>query len=662
MLRNDGFVIAINHEPLSFLRRAGYAGRSAEREFLDDHWEENVKKLAENGCDMIRMHYYKGSGFQCEKEEIEMAKEYARLCHKYGIRVQLYVQFGTLAGETMLAEQPDMMDWIQLDENGKPITLLYGQQTFRYYPCINKEGYWDYLEGVLKYGLDVIGGDLIGFDNVTTSEEPFVCHCESCKKAFVQYLKEKYRPGTAEGDKRTKERFGHTILDFITPPVWNYFVHPMNLTAVNNPVIQEWMLFRCESLKKVMTRLYDYCKRLKPDVVLEYNTYKHFGTNTAFIHGVYVPDFKDCMDAFWNECDPFPGYTADGRLLNKIRSYKMGRAMEKIVFTGAPATDSVSEKMLAYAETMVFNHGIINGVEGARNIYKGRATEFQKYKDFRKKHGEIYNTKTLAKVALYESKASLSFNNYETYYAAITMHQGLIGGHIPYDLIFDLDSISKYKLIVLPDCECLSDEETGLLKAYVQNGGGLLLTDNTGEYDEWRRRRDNNDSLLQILGIAGERWANLHKAELGKGRVVYIPKFKSSRVFEPEQQTFEAFKPNQPMITPEYWGMPVNLESMTEAMGWASFDSIPFELDAPPYVVAELQIKNSGGGYCLHLLNYKTDGEIHNLRVKFNRNSGMKWDEVKALSPDTGEEYTLKVGKDGWLAVPPLKCYLILCF
>lgn len=660
MLKKDGFVIAINHEPLSFLRRAGYAGLNTEQEFLEDHQEENVSKLAENGCDMIRMHYYKGAGFQCEKEEIEMTKEYTRLCHKYGIKVQLYVQFGTLAGETMLAEQPDMMDWIQVDEHGKPITLLYGQQTFRYYPCFNKEGYWDYFEKILDYGLNIIGGDLLGFDNVTTSEEPFVCHCDSCKKAFVKYLKDKYHPDTAEGAKLTKERFGHTILDFMTPPVWNYFMHPMNLSVVNNPLIQEWALFRCESLTKILTRLYNYCKKLKPDAVLEFNTYKHFGTNTAFVHGLYVPDFKNCIDAFWNECDPFPGYTADGRLLNKIRSYKMGRAMEKIVFTGAPSTNSIPGKMLAYAETMVFNNGIINGVEGARSIYTGKVTEFKKYREFRKKHGDIYSASTQSNVALYESKASLSFNNYETYYAAITMHQGLIGGHIPYDLIFNLDCINKYKVIVLPDTECLSNKELDMLKAFVNNGGGLLLTDNSGEYDDWRRRRKDK-SLLEMLGVSRESRLNLQKSNFGKGRVVYVPELRSDRVFEPEKQIFEAFKPNQPMITPEYWGMPVNLDKIIEAIGWASFDSIPIEIEAPLYVVAELQKKQSDGKYCLHLLNYKPEEEIHNIKIKFNRDFDGKWEKVKVLSPDTGEEYVLQVGKDGWLTVPRLNCYLILC-
>jgi hypothetical protein len=64
----------------------------------------------------------------------------------------------------------------------------------------------------------------------------------------------------------------------------------------------------------------------------------------------------------------------------------------------------------------------------------------------------------------------------------------LIENHIPHDFIAD-DQISQqklanYKLIILPNVKCLSDNEITLLKAYVANGGNLLSTYETSLFNE----------------------------------------------------------------------------------------------------------------------------------------------------------------------------------
>jgi hypothetical protein len=443
--KEDGFVLAIDHEPLSFLRRAGYATVKQEQRFLGLHNEETVKSLAENGGDLVRMHFYKGSGYEVETEERLLTKDFVDKCHKHGVKVQLYVQFGTISQETMMAEQPDMLDWVQKDADGRPITLVYGHQGFRYYPCFNSHGYWDYLEMILKDGILNYNADAIGLDNITTGEEPAVCQCDNCKKAFISYLKDKYRPDTPEGAKLCKERFGHAILDYVLPPVWNYYDNHFNLTEINGPVIQEWILFRCESITKVISRIYNFCKRLNPDILIELNAYKRFGVNTSFINGLYLPDFKDSMDAFWNECDPQPGYTKDGCLHHKIRSYKIGNTLDKVVFSGHARGADSKQKILGYAESMAFNYGIINGIEGIYSISNGLNTYHNNYKRFRKKYREIYLSKPMSNVAMYESKASLSFSNFSSCYSDIVMQELLLTRHIQYDIILDLDSIGNKK-------------------------------------------------------------------------------------------------------------------------------------------------------------------------------------------------------------------------
>src|SRR5205085_11909465 len=75
--------------------------------------------------------------------------------------------------------------------------------------------------------------------------------------------------------------------------------------------------------------------------------------------------------------------------------------------------------------------------------------------------------------------------------SAMLVEQALIQSKTPFDIIFDaqLANLSKYRALILPDQECLSDEQIELIRKYVQSGGGLVATEQTSMFDNWRRRR-----------------------------------------------------------------------------------------------------------------------------------------------------------------------------
>jgi hypothetical protein len=656
-----GLVIAINHEPLSFLRRAGYACVDQEKLFLDDHAEENVRRLAESGCDLVRMHFYKGFGLEAEQEEMELTREYVKTCHRHGLKVQLYVQVGTFQYETLLAEQPGMREWVQTDDDGRPLTLVYGHQAFRWYPCFNRPGAWDYLERVIRIGIEEFGADAIGFDNISTSEEPSVCHCESCRAGFVRWLKGKYRPDTAEGRERTRERFGHPLLDHVRPPVWNYFNHPLNLTEIKNPVIQEWVFFRCESLHRVLKRLFDYSKGLNPEVLLEFNAYKQSGTNTAFVHGIWLPDLQDCMDAFWNECDPQPEWTTDGRLLHKVRGFKVAEALGKAVFTNHPYEGPVGKRHLSYAESMTFNGGLIGGVQSAAALYGCRESAFRPYRDFARAYPEIYSANSAAAVALFESRTSLSFSNYDAHAADIAMHQALLRSHVPYDIVLDLDSLPRYRAVILAGAKCLAAAEISALAGYVRAGGGLILTGESGDCDEWARERGAS-ALKSILGVplpAAGSAGTVHMIEPGNGRVAFLPQLTLPEELDRHSRSFRPFDVNQPMVGLDSWRAPLETASVTDAVRWVLRDALPVEVDAPPHVVVELRMSSAERTAYLHLLNYRAGDTEEHVRVRFSLGSIVR--EIRCLSPDSVPVVTVAAESDGWFRLPALRCYLVAC-
>ncbi len=99
-------------------------------------------------------------------------------------------------------------------------------------------------------------------------------------------------------------------------------------------------------------------------------------------------------------------------------------------------------------------------------------------------------TETIADVAILRSYASIAHSTGETRYSTILFEQTLIQRQIPFDIIFNnqLKDLSKYSVLVLADQESLSDEQTSLIRDYVNRGGGLVATGNTSLFTEWRRQ------------------------------------------------------------------------------------------------------------------------------------------------------------------------------
>jgi len=654
-LKRDGFVITSAHEPFSFIRRSGRENIHTYANYIKLHTEETVLELKSMGLSLLRFHYHKGFGYETEKEDRELTREFCKLCHKHGLNVQLYVQFGTLMPETYRAEEPDYDDWIQRDEAGKPISLLYSHQNFRNHPCMNQPGYWEHLKKILREAIIDCSADAIGFDNVSHGEEPDVCKCEACRKAFTEFIKSRY-PDKASA----KARFGHEHTDHIEPPVWNYFNTQFNLTEIRQPVLQEWMEFRALSLKNRVDEMYKVCKDLNPDVFIEINAFRQTGQNSTFITGLYVSDLSTGCDGYWSEMEPNPGYNA-GLLHHKIRAYKCVRALDKLLFTGhvgggmGNEPEPLRKHLLAVSESMVFQYGCVNGVGLIRNYstLKNYDPPYMPLLRFSQEHREIYAADPMPFVHVYESRASLSNSNFESHYANILMQQVLLREKIPYAILHDLDNIDECRAVVLPGAMCLSDAEVKRLVDFVNNGGGLILTGNTGDFNEHYMGREDQ-SLKSLLGIAqfttgdfkplGDAlWEDrvnmggLHLANAGKGKVASFPRLTSDNDFETYELTHRAFAQSQIFVEHKSWEAPDDMHRIGNAVRWVLNNDLPVVVNAPESVVIELT--GAGNVRYLHILNYDTSVPAKAITVSFKD----KISSVHLFIPHTGEEKTLNL-------------------
>lgn len=642
-LLDEGLIMAVDHEPLSFQRRVGHAAANEAERFDLRHAEETFRRAKENGVNAIRAHFYKGAGYRIETQERARTKEISRICRKVGIHLQLYVQFGTISYETMRAEEPDVLDWVQKDKHGEPITLVYGHQSYRYYPCFNSPGYWDYLEGILRDGLENYDPDMIGLDNITTGEEPSVCQCPRCREGFVRYLKQKYDADTPEGLEKCIDRLGHAELDYILPPEWNHYNTHDSLRDIKNPVIQEWLLFRMESTKRVVERIYRFIKSIAPDVLVEINAYKMFGVNTAFINGLYLPDLRDGMDIFWNECDPQPDYTEEGQLLHRIRSYKTARALGKRVFT-------TSRDRRGFAESMAFNGGLINGIETLLKSAYGDMSCVRAYRDFRSAHAAAFSAAPIARIGLFESRESLSFSNFDVWFSDILAQAMLLGRQLPYDLMLDTRSLDRYRAVVVPGMRCLGEADRDALLRYAEGGGTLLLIGDAGEYDAWFRSL-REESLRKRLGITGEGYRGLYRQKVGKGIAYWCPAVHNAHPFREEDFARNPFRVTYLHVQNASWIPPYESDLLADCL--REHAALPVDIDAPEYIVSE--ITEDAGGYYAHLVCFKQHAEPAAIRIACGEAiRATLWDA------DTGIDTPLERTPSGQFVVSSLQTYAIV--
>jgi len=83
--------------------------------------------------------------------------------------------------------------------------------------------------------------------------------------------------------------------------------------------------------------------------------------------------------------------------------------------------------------------------------------------------------------------------------------QAMLEAHLPVEIITDddlasLETLKRYKVLVLPNSACMSEEQAEAVRKYVEEGGGLLATYQTGMFDTYGTERDK-PALESLFGI-----------------------------------------------------------------------------------------------------------------------------------------------------------------
>jgi len=659
----EGAVLAGYVELPSFYRRRGGAEADIADQWKADFTDAMARRYKEMGVNLMILSLHKGAGLEAEAEEIAETKKFTEILHRYGIKVAGYVG-ATMFYETFYLEEPKARDWMQVTERGQP--MYYGNQTFRHMACRNNPGYRAFIEKVLRFGIQDLKMDMFHFDQVMWWPQPWSCHCRDCKEQFKDFLRTRY-----SNPQQWKRRFGFARME-IEPPVFNLDAPPVKLPELNDPLMQEWARFRCASLAQRWSEYDDFIHKLNPDGALDGNPTMNPARNNGFINGVDLQQLMQHSQMMCTEEANEPRWTADGRLVSMIRSFKMARTMktslmieQNVRFVGASDVDELTnlktegQQELGLAEALAYNDMSIGIVAGMPE-YGGNTLNAvrKRYVNFFRAHTkDLADSRPVSDVAVLRSFASVEFNPSKGLLGAVLFEQSLIQHKIPFDIIFDvhLRDLDKYKVLVLADQDALSDEQVAQIRQFVRNGGGLVATGTTSLLTDWRTKREKF-ALSDLFGIdapPARTDANepiRHK--VGKGLVVYIPRIEPAIPPPPAQLTYLAAN--------AHWRLPKNDKDMLAAVIWAANNRFSANVNAPLWVTTELTEQKHSRTMLLHLLNFKVNEPLANIPVSIRIPDGLQVNEVALETPDGEPRQVLKAAvRDGIVSfqAPRLKVY-----
>ncbi|HKS97313.1 MAG TPA: hypothetical protein VJV74_14420, partial [Terriglobia bacterium] len=207
---------------------------------------------------------------------------------------------------------------------------------------------------------------------------------------------------------------------FVNPPQWNRENRPEKMEIIYDPAIQEWIDYRCQVMADALRQMALYAKSLNPEVAIEINPHGITGGNRAWEAGIDHARLLKWTEVFWTEEDNPPGYLPDGRLVSKIRSYKLARAFDNVLLT------YIADNPVAMAECLAFNQTI--GYAGEDPI----PPAMLKYLSFYRERRDLFlGTRDVSTVAVLRSYPSITYHNAQAQLSAILVEQALIQSRVP---------------------------------------------------------------------------------------------------------------------------------------------------------------------------------------------------------------------------------------
>ncbi len=498
------------HEPYTMYRRVGrHCTGSIDgnalwvKDWLDWFDEHAPEKMEEVGLNFLHSRFYKGMGWEMEKDDFPNVKKFVTNCHAHGVKALAYVQFCTLYPEFMRKEIPSIDDWATVDWQGNK--NLWGGQYFRWAPCLNCREWEEYIKRMCTIALTDGGFDGIMFDNVFD----YPCYCPRCEKAFREWL------AKIPEDERVR-RFGFAdASSALLPRISRSRMHHLE---AKDPVFQAWALWRCETMNGVMSRFRAHIKSVKHDAIVSGNPSPYRSRARYLDLAQNMAELCRPFDFIIMQNTNFPE-VKDGRIYNRVRDLKFAQDLgQRIVALCDTDSTIIPEREAKFLMPLV-EDVVFGGVPTDRTImapspepgflnsavFERRKLQHMAFNKFAASHRAELSSPTMHPVRIFYPEREILLSE-ATHQGVAAAEEIFLRNRIPYGYLVSYPGEpiavpDETEVIVVPGLVTLSDAQMSFLVEWAKKGGKLVVTGDSGRYNEWNAQRRENPLLPQLRGF-----------------------------------------------------------------------------------------------------------------------------------------------------------------
>jgi beta-galactosidase len=507
----------------------------------ESRWQRDVELMVEAGVNVVRMGEFAWGLYEPEEGRFDFAwmRRAMDLFGQAGIKVVLGTP--TAAPPIWLARKhPEILP---VDAHG----LRRHEGTRRAY-CLNSNAYWDYSKRIITALAGALGAhpQLIAWQIGLGGHNTEQSFNDETRRDWHAWLKAKYESIARLNDLMGTRFWTQTVTD------WEQVPMPQAAPTVHNPaLVLDWMRFGSDTLVAYSRMQADLLRQLTPKIPVTQNlraltrNFDHFdmAETLDFVSVDSNATIKEKPSQLACEIDMMRSLkktdirTPDGDCGFWVIEQKAGNVNWQEV------NSLVRPQVVRFFTYQLISRGACGVLYflwrqpriGSEKFYGGVLThdgrgDNRTYQEIKQVGQEIKllapvlkDTKVVADTCILLShenewnlKAVPQPNKYFNQREHVQLfYNALHDRNIPVDFARPTEDLSRYKLVFAPSLQLLAGGEADRLKLYVQNGGTLVGTFNTGLVDEHHIAPDTGfpHDLTDLSGSAGVRPAAAGRGE-----------------------------------------------------------------------------------------------------------------------------------------------------
>jgi beta-galactosidase len=494
-------------------------------------WRRDIELMLAAGVNVVRMGEFAWGLYEPEEGrfEFDWMRRIMDEMHREGIKVVL----GTPTAAPPLWLTQAHPEILPMDENGLPL-----REGTRHAYCLNSSLYWEYSKKIVQATADALGHHpaLIAWqiDNGIGGHTTEYSFNPETRRDWHAWLEAKY--GTIEefNNLQGTRFWGQTVTK------WDQVPMPMRAPTVHNPaLIMDWMRFSSDTIVAYVRMQAELLHESTPHAPVTCNLraltrhFDHFDMAEAldFVSvdsnatiksraaenaceidmlrslkksGIRTPDGDS---GFW-VIEQKAGHVNWQEINSLVRPGVVRLFTYQLLSRGADGVLYFFWRQPRIGSEIFYGGVLTHDGKGENRVYR----EISQIGDELKKLAPaLKGTKVVAETCILHNHANVwslklpmqPNKHFKQREHVQLFHSALHDRNIAVDFARPADDLSKYKIVFAPSLHLLAGGEADALKLYVQNGGTLVATFNTGLVDEHHIATDSGfpHDMTDLFGM-----------------------------------------------------------------------------------------------------------------------------------------------------------------